>query len=278
MSRTPWWYLPCSPASLTSSWQTGKACHHSATCRTGAAGCRAKTIETALRLLPHVDFVNAYGLTETSSTITVLGPGDHRRFAAGDAAGRRRLSSVGRPLPSIELEIRGPDGAPVSPGVSGEVFVRGEQVAGEYLDAARPDGDGGWFATRDAAYLDEEGYLFLDGRLDDIIVRGGENLSPSEIEDVLLEHPAVREAAVIGLPDLEWGEQVVAVVVPVAPGATDAAALQQWVRSRLRSSRTPSRVEFRPALPYTDTGKLLRRKLREQLGNREIPPSIRAKN
>ncbi|HMD92441.1 MAG TPA: class I adenylate-forming enzyme family protein [Trebonia sp.] len=239
----------------------------------GGGRMPAKTIEAALRLLPHVDFVNGYGLTETSSTIAVLGPGDHRRFAAGDAAGRRRLSSVGRPLPSVEIEIRGPGGAPAGPGVSGEVFVRGEQVAGEYLpdplaptsrDGARLD-DGGWFATRDAGYLDEEGYLFLDGRLDDIIVRGGENLSPGEIEDVLLEHPAVREAAVVGLPDPEWGEQVVAVVVPVADRAADAAALQRWVRDRLRSSRTPSRVDFVSALPYTETGKLLRRKIREQI-------------
>jgi acyl-CoA synthetase (AMP-forming)/AMP-acid ligase II len=236
----------------------------------GGGRMPAKTIETALRLLPHVDFVNAYGLTETSSTIAVLGPADHRRFAAGGAAGRRRLSSVGRPLPSVELEIRGPDGAPAGPGVCGEVFVRGEQVAGEYLDGARLD-NGGWFGTRDAGYLDEEGYLFLDGRLDDVIVRGGENLSPGEIEDVLLEHPAVREAAVVGLPDPEWGEQVVAVVVPAADEAPDPAALQQWVRGRLRGSRTPSRVEFRSALPYTETGKLLRRELREQLGNRETP-------
>jgi acyl-CoA synthetase (AMP-forming)/AMP-acid ligase II len=239
----------------------------------GGGRMPARTIETALRLLPHVDFVNAYGLTETSSTIAVLGPGDHRRFAAGDAAGRRRLSSVGRPLPSVEIEIRGPDGAPAGPGVSGEVFVRGEQVAGEYLPSpsaqtsqagARLD-DGGWFGTRDAGYLDEEGYLFLDGRLDDVIVRGGENLSPGEIEDVLLAHPAVREAAVVGLPDPEWGEQVVAVVVPAAGEAVDAAALQQWVRDRLRSSRTPARVDFVPALPYTETGKLLRRKVREQI-------------
>jgi acyl-CoA synthetase (AMP-forming)/AMP-acid ligase II len=151
------------------------------------------------------------------------------------------------------------------------VFVRGEQVAGEYLDGARLD-DGGWFATRDAGYLDEEGYLFLDGRLDDIIVRGGENVSPGEIEDVLLEHPAVREAAVVGLPDPEWGEQVVAVVVPAAGETADAAALRRWVRDRLRGSRTPARVDFASALPYTETGKLLRRKLREQLGDREAPP------
>lgn len=230
----------------------------------GGGRMPAKTIETALRLLPDVDFVNAYGLTETSSTVTVLGPGDHRRAAAGDLADRRRLGSVGRPVPHVELEIRGPGGAPVGPGVCGEVFVRGEQVAGEYLDGARL-ADGGWFATRDAGYLDEEGYLFLDGRLDDIIVRGGENLSPGEIEDVLLEHPAVDEAAVVGLPDPEWGEQVVAVVVSAAGETTDAAALQRWVRDRLRSSRAPARVEFVPSLPYTETGKLLRKKLREQL-------------
>jgi acyl-CoA synthetase (AMP-forming)/AMP-acid ligase II len=223
----------------------------------------SKTIEAALRLLPHVDFVNAYGLTETSSTIAVLDPEDHRRYAAGDAAGRRRLNSVGRPLPGVRIEIRGPGGKAVGPGVSGEVFVRGEQVSGEYLDGARLDD--GWFATRDAGYLDADGYLFLDGRLDDIIVRGGENLSPGEIEDVLLEHPAVREAAVVGLPDPEWGERVVAVVVPAAGAAQDAAVLQRWVRERLRGSRTPSRVEFVPSLPYTETGKLLRRPVRDQI-------------
>ena len=229
----------------------------------GGGRMPSKTIETALRLLPHVDFVNAYGLTETSSTIAVLDPEDHRRFAAGGGAGRRRLNSVGRPLPGVRIEIRGPGGKAVGPGVSGEVFVRGEQVSGEYLDGARLDD--GWFATRDAGYLDADGYLFLDGRLDDIIVRGGENLSPGEIEDVLLEHPAVREVAVVGLPDPEWGERVVAVVVPAAGAAQDAAVLQRWVRERLRGSRTPSRVEFVPSLPYTETGKLLRRQVRDQI-------------
>lgn len=106
--------------------------------------------------------------------------------------------------------------------------------------------------------------LFLHGRLDDVIVRGGENLSPAEIEDVLLAHPAVRDVAVIGLPDAEWGEQVVAVVVPADGAVADARALQDWVRDRLRSSRTPSRVEFVPSLPYNETGKLLRRRLRDE--------------
>lgn len=232
----------------------------------GGGQMPVQTIETALRLLRHVDFVNAYGLTETSSTIAVLEPADHRRFFSSDDLGeRRRLGSAGRALPTVQIEIRDPDGARVKPGVSGEVFVRGEQVAGEYLDGNRQDGDG-WFATRDAGHLDEDGYLFLHGRLDDVIVRGGENLSPGEIEEVLLAHPAVRDVAVIGLPDAEWGEQVVAVVVPADGVAADGTALQHWVRDRLRSSRTPSRVEFVPALPYNETGKVLRRRLREQFG------------
>jgi len=230
----------------------------------GGGQMPARTIETALGLLPEVDFVNAYGLTETSSTIAVLDPADHRKFASSEDPGeRRRLGSVGRPLPAVQIEIRDSGGAPVPSGVRGEVFVRGEQVAGEYLGGSRRDDDG-WFATRDAGYLDEAGYLFLHGRLDDVIVRGGENLSPGEIEDVLLTHPAVRDVAVIGLPDAEWGEQVVAVVVPADGAVADGAALQNWVRGRLRSSRTPSRIEFVPALPYNETGKLLRRALREQ--------------
>ena len=250
----------------------------------GGGRMPAPAIEKALDLLPRVNFVNAYGLTETSSTIAVLDSADHRRFAASDDPGeRQRLGSVGHPLPTVQLEIRGLDGAPVAPGVPGEVVVRGEQVAGEYLGDSRRDADG-WFATHDAGYLDDAGYLFLTGRLDDVIVRGGENLSPGEIEDVLLTHPAVRDVAVIGLPDAEWGEQVVAVVVladgaPATGASADGAAadfaaadsaaadeptLQQWVRDRLRSSRTPSRVEFVPALPYNETGKLLRRKLRDQ--------------
>ncbi|TYK44465.1 class I adenylate-forming enzyme family protein [Actinomadura decatromicini] len=227
-------------------------------------------IERAMRLLPHVDFVNAYGLTETSSTIAVLGPDDHRAALGGeDPDVRRRLGSVGVPVPSVEVEIRDQSGRPLPAGRTGEIWVRGEQVAGEYLDrrAIRPDG---WFPTRDEGRLDDAGYLFVEGRLDDVIVRGGENISPGEIEDVLAAHPAVADAAVVGLPDTEWGERVVAAVVPRAGHAPSAAELQDWVRGRLRSSRTPEHVAFRTGLPYTDTGKLLRRELRaELLGEQE---------
>src|SRR5204863_4016436 len=131
-------------------------------------------IERALEILPHVAFINAYGLTETSSTIAVLGPEDHREaIASSDPAVRRRLGSVGQPLPTLEVEIRDLDGKPVGPNESGEIYVRGEQVAGEYL--GRSDGlEDGWFRTKDGGFLDDDGYLFIEGRLDDVIVRGGE--------------------------------------------------------------------------------------------------------
>jgi acyl-CoA synthetase (AMP-forming)/AMP-acid ligase II len=223
-------------------------------------------IEHALRLLPQVNFVNAYGLTETSSTIAVLGPDDHRAaVSSDDPAIRARLGSVGRPLPTLEVELRDARGQPVATGELGELWVRGDQVAGEYLGRAGVVEDG-WFPTRDSGYLDEDGYLFLAGRLDDVIVRGAENLSPGEIEDVLVDHPAVAEAAVVGMPDTEWGEKVVAVVVLSEGSVATEVELKAWVRDRLRSSKVPGTIEFRDTLPYNDVGKLLRRVLKAELG------------
>ena len=171
-------------------------------------------VERALDHLPHVGLVNAYGLTETSSTIAVLGPEDHREAAASDEPGvRARLGSVGRPLPNLEVEIRDPLGVPVPAGTHGEIWVRGDQVSGEYLGKGASLSPEGWLATNDGGWLDAEGFLFVEGRLDDVIVRGGENLSPGEIEDVLLMHAAVADCAVIGIPDEEWGEAVAAVIV-----------------------------------------------------------------
>ena len=223
-------------------------------------------IERALELLPDVKFVNAYGLTETSSSVSLLGPDDHRdAITSSDPAVRARLASVGRPLPTIEIEIRDADGNPVPAGDSGEVWVRGDQVSGEYSKKGGTTQDG-WFPTNDGGHFDEEGFLFVEGRLDDVIVRGGENLSPGEIEDVLLQHPGVKEAVVLGLPDVEWGEIVAAVVVPNDAGAPPSDdELRAWVTKQLRSSRAPARIERRAELPYNDTGKVLRRVLRAEL-------------
>jgi fatty-acyl-CoA synthase len=230
----------------------------------GGGRMPASVIEKALALMPRVDFVNAYGLTETSSTVAVLTADDHRAaMSSDDPKVRRRLGSVGRPLPSLELEIRGPEGEVLPAGQSGEVYVRGEQISGEYLHRKVLQDDG-WFATNDAGWMDEDGYLFVEGRLDDVIVRGGENISPGEIEDVLRLHPQVTDVAVLGLPDDNWGERVAAVlVVNEAPPPVD--ELAGWVRSRLRSTKTPEVWSFRDALPYNDTGKLLRRQLKAEL-------------
>jgi acyl-CoA synthetase (AMP-forming)/AMP-acid ligase II len=223
-------------------------------------------IERAMQLFGSVDFTNAYGLTETSSTISLLGPDDHRTAQSStDEHVRRRLTSVGRPLPGLELEIRDEEGRPVPAGQRGEIWVRGEQVSGEYLGRDPTRLADGWFPTRDGGFLDDGGYLFLDGRIDDVIVRGGENLSPGEIEDCLLEHQAVEDCAVVGIPDEQWGEAVAAAIV-LKPGAkAGAEELREWVRKHLRSSRAPDCIEFRPELPYNETGKLLRRVVRSEL-------------
>jgi acyl-CoA synthetase (AMP-forming)/AMP-acid ligase II len=214
-------------------------------------------LERALRIFPRTGFVNAYGLTETASSVAVLGPDDHREaLAATDPEVRARLGSVGRALPGVEFQIRADDGRALEAGRTGLVFVRGEQISGEYGGHSVLDA-GGWFPTRDRGRLDEDGYLFIEGRADDTIIRGGENIAPAEIEDVLLAHPGITEAAVLGVPDPEWGQRLVAAVV----GTGDPAEIRRWVRDRLRSSKTPDDIVFRAELPKTDTGKLLRRVL-----------------
>ncbi len=224
-----------------------------------------KIVQKAMELFPESEFTNAYGLTETSSTITVLGPDEHRiAMQSDDPRIRRRLASAGVPLPGIELDVRDSDGRSLPVGSHGEIYVRGDQVSGEYEDRGSLLDADGWFCTRDAGYVDEDGYLYLEGRSDDVIVRGGENLSPGEIEDVLLEHDAVADAAVIGTPNDEWGEAVAAVVV--ASNSTSESELQSWVRDHMRSSRVPEFIQFWEELPYNESGKLLRRVVRERLG------------
>jgi len=227
-------------------------------------------IERAMSLFPATDFTNAYGLTETSSTLTVLTPDDHREAAAGtDPAERQRLSSVGKALPGVEIEIRDENGEALPAGGHGEIHVRGEQVSGEYLGKGSRVLSDGFFPTRDGGWLDEAGYLFLTGRVDDIIVRGGENMSPGEIEDVLLEHPDVADCCVVGVPDEQWGEAVAAVVVPHAGRELEVEALQVFAREQLRSSRTPQRIDFWNELPYNETGKVLRRVVRAKLAGEQ---------
>ncbi len=224
----------------------------------GGAKVSERVIKEALRAFPGTGFVNAYGLTETASTISVLGPEDHRAAVESDDPDvQRRLSSAGQVLPTVEIEIR-----------DGVIFVRGEQIAGEYATGSLLDVDG-WFCTRDRGWVDAAGYLFIDGRIDDTIIRGGENIAPVEIESVLLAHPAVADACVVGPPDDEWGQRIVAVVVLRDGQTVDAEELRERVRAELRGSKTPEEIVFRSELPHSETGKLLRRIVLEQLNPAE---------
>jgi len=230
----------------------------------GGGRMPTELILRALELFPQAAFTNAYGLTETSSTIALLGPEEHREaHRSSEPAIRARLGSVGKPLPTVEIQVRDEQGRPLPIGEPGEIYVRGEQVSGEYRERYALDEDG-WFPTRDAGWLDKEGYLFLGGRADDVIVRGGENISPGEIEDVLRTQTAIADVAAVGIPSVEWGEAVGVAVVP-KPGheLPSNEALRNLVKERLRSSRVPERILVLEALPYNEMGKLLRREIRK---------------
>jgi long-chain acyl-CoA synthetase len=196
----------------------------------------------------------------------VLTPDDHRAAqSASEASAIKRLGSVGRPVPGIEIEIRDDEGNVLPTGETGELFVRGEQVSGRYTGIGSVLDENGWFPTKDIAMRDDEGYLFIGGRSDDTIIRGGENIAPAELEEVLVEHPQVRDVAVVGVEDPQWGQAIVAVVVPRPGAEPDPEDLREHVRKSLRGSRTPDRVVFRDELPTTPTGKVLRREIIEGL-------------
>ncbi len=231
----------------------------------GGARMPAPVLERALRLFPDTGFVNAYGLTETSSTVCVLGPEAHRDALHGDDVAKARLSSVGQPVPGIEVRVIDEQGREVAAGTSGEVHVRGAQVSGDYVgEGSHRDGDG-WLHTGDCGRVDADGYLFIEGRGDDTIIRGGENISPAEIEDALLHHPAVAAAAVVGLPDEEWGERVAAMVSLRANASATTDELRTFVHDRIGSLKTPELLALRDELPHTATGKILRRQVKADL-------------
>jgi acyl-CoA synthetase (AMP-forming)/AMP-acid ligase II len=222
-------------------------------------------LERALELLPDTGFVNAYGLTETSSTVCVLGPDDHRAaITSDDPEVRARLGSAGRPVPGIEVQIV-VDGAVAPDGTVGEIHLRGAQVSGQYVGVGSTRDRDDWLATGDFGRLDTDGYLHVEGRGDDTIIRGGENIAPAEIEDALLHHPAVSGAAVVGVPDEEWGERIVAMVSLRPTASAGEAELREHVHEHLGGLKTPDTIAIRDELPQTATGKILRRVVREDL-------------
>jgi acyl-CoA synthetase (AMP-forming)/AMP-acid ligase II len=224
-------------------------------------------LKRALQLFPEVDFVNAYGLTETSSTVAILGPDDHRLALYSDEPMfQARLGSVGQPVPGIEFRIVDEHGNAVGPDVPGEIQIRGDQVSGKYVGTeSKVDADG-WLHTGDRGWLDIEGYVFCEGRADDTIIRGGENIGPAEVEDALLQHDAISVAAVVGLEDAQYGEKIAAMIsLRTGVDEVDLEHVRDWVRERIGSLKTPEIITVVDEVPQTATGKLLRREVKRLL-------------
>ncbi len=206
-------------------------------------------------------FVQMYGMTETNGTIVALPPEDH------DPKGNPRMRSAGKPLPGVEIAILGDGGERLGPHQVGEIITRSAANMTGYWN--KPDAtantidEEGWLRTGDAGYLDEDGYVFIHDRVKDMIITGGENVYPAEVENAIFGHPAVADVAVIGVPDERWGEAVKAVVV-IQPGAeATPAEIIAWARERIAGFKTPKSVDFIEALPRNPSGKILRRELRE---------------
>ena len=203
-------------------------------------------------------FTQLYGLTETTGAITALRHEDHEG---------ERLTSCGRPMFGAEIRVVDPLGADVPPGEIGEVVYRGTGLMQGYW--RRPDDTAaaireGWFHTGDAGSLDADGFLYIRDRIKDMIVSGGENIYPAELESVLMGHPAVADVAVIGVPDDRWGETVKAIVVRRPGAELTAEELVEWSRDRLAGYKRPRSVDFAEAIPRNPSGKILKRELREQ--------------
>ena len=206
------------------------------------------------------EFMQVYGMTETTGTICMLPPEDH------DPAGNERMRSAGKPLPGVELRIVDAAGNDAALGEVGEVWTRSSNNMIGYWNL--PDAtvntmtDGGWVKTGDAGYLDADGYLFIHDRVKDMIISGGENVYPAEVESAIYGHPDVLEVAVIGIPDAKWGEAVKAVCVP-RPGATvDPDTVIAWARERIAGFKVPRSIDVIAALPRNASGKILRKDLR----------------
>jgi len=241
----------------------------------GAAPMPLEVIKRAIEVFPGVGFINAFGQTETASTITSLSTADHVISGTEEEREKKlkRLSSIGKPMSDVEMKVIDEEGKELSPGEVGEIVARGPRVmAGYWQDKEKTEktiDKDGWVHTGDMGYMDEDGYFFLAGRATDMIIRAGENISPEEVEGVLHSHPAIDEAAVIGVPDEDWGEVPVCIVVLKEGKSATAEEIMEYCRGKLASYKRPRSVVFIDTLPRNPMGKVLKRILREQYGGKK---------
>jgi acyl-CoA synthetase (AMP-forming)/AMP-acid ligase II len=239
----------------------------------GAAPMPFEVINKAISVMPWVRFINAFGQTETASTITTLGPEDHIIEGTQEEREKklkRLASSIGKPLPDVEVKIVDEEGKTLLPTEVGEILARGPRVMTGYWQDEQKTSQvmtkDGWLRTGDMGWMDEEGYIYLTGRGDDMIIRGGENISPEEVENVLHSHPKIEEASVIGISDQEWGQEPRAVVVLKKGEKATPEEIIEFCRTRLSGFKRPRSVVFIDSLPRNPMGKVLRKKLREEYG------------
>jgi acyl-CoA synthetase (AMP-forming)/AMP-acid ligase II len=238
----------------------------------GAAPMPLSVMRQALEAFPGVGFINAFGQTETASTITMLSPEDHIITGTGEERERKlkRLTSIGKPLADVEMKVVDPEGKELGPGEIGEIIARGPRVMTGYYKEEKKTASvidkEGWIHTNDMGYRDEDGYFYLSGRATDLIKRGGEYISPEELENVICTHPKIEDVAVIGVYDEEWGELPRAVCVLRKGAICTDEEIMEYCRARLASFKRPRSVVFVEALPRNAMGKIVKKELREKFG------------
>ena len=225
----------------------------------GASPMPAELLKRAKHVFPETDFIHVYGMTETTCMFTALDPAELRA--------NRRLESCGKPFADAEMKIVNPDGAEVPAGIVGEIICRTPQLMAGYWN--RPDATAkairnGWYHTGDAGSVDEEGFLYIRDRIKDLVITGGENVYPAEVENAVLAHPGVADVAVIGVPDAKWGEIVLAAIVLKDGQTVEDDDIKKTVRARLAGFKVPKRIERVHTLPRNGAGKVTKEVLRAQ--------------
>lgn len=235
---------------------------------TGGEPFPVPTIRRVKETWPSVEFIQAYGFTEGISTTSFL----------EDKCAISKIGSVGKPFYGVETMVVDEQGNEVPPGGTGELVQRGTQVMREYWNKPPEAGptfdEKGWYHSGDLVRLDEEGYMYIVGRIKDMIISGGENIYPAEVEQVLYTHPKIKEAAVIGVPDEKWGEAVKAIVVPQpGEGMTEQEVIEHC-KQNIASYKKPKYVEFVEELPRLASGKIAKGELRQRFGEKALASSL----
>ncbi|MEP4784187.1 MAG: AMP-binding protein, partial [Erythrobacter sp.] len=226
----------------------------------GAAPMPLELLKEAVKTMPNAGFVQLYGMTETTGTVTALDPEDHT------LEGNERMRSAGKAIPGVEAQIRGPDNKELPLGEIGEVCIRSPSNTEGYWNlpdatASTIDAEG-WVHTGDAAIMDADGYVYIQDRIKDMIITGGENVYPAQVESAIYGHPAIAEVAVIGIPSEKWGEEVKACVVAKPGHDIDPNDVIAYTRENIAAFKVPKTIDIIPELPRNASGKILRRQLR----------------